>query len=147
MQRKIVVMVVIVCLGLGVVHAQDGGVTGADGIGDPDFPLLGNGGYDAQHYTLDLNADVEADTIAGTVTMTAVLTEDVQTFNLDFASNFDISAVTLNGAAIDWSRQEHELTVKPADAPLAAGDEITVGVTYSGQPQPVNTIAFPVQLG
>jgi aminopeptidase N len=147
MQRKIVVMVVIVCLGLGVVHAQDGGVTGADGIGDPDFPLLGNGGYDAQHYTLDLNADVEADTIAGTVTMTAILTEDVQTFNLDFASNFDISAVTLDGAAVDWSRQEHELTVKPPDAPLAAGDEITVGVTYSGQPQPVNTIAFPVQLG
>jgi aminopeptidase N len=147
MQRKIVVMVVIVCLGLGVVRAQDGGVTGADGIGDPDFPLLGNGGYDAQHYTIDLNADVEADTIAGTVTMTAVLTENVQTFNLDFASNFDISSVTLNGAAVDWGQQTHELTIEPLDAPLAAGDEITVGVTYSGQPQPVSTIAFPANLG
>jgi aminopeptidase N len=146
MRQKMVVMLVILCLGLGVVHAQDGGVTGADGIGDPDFPLLGNGGYDAQHYTIDLNADVNADTIAGTVTMTAVLTEDVRTFNLDFASNFDISAVTLNGAAVDWERRTHELTIKPA-APLAAGDEITVGVTYSGQPQPVKTIAFPAELG
>ena len=55
---------------VGVVHAQDGGVPGADGIGDPDFPLLGNGGYDVQHYTLDLAADVEANTLSGTVTIT-----------------------------------------------------------------------------
>ncbi len=147
MQRKIVVMVVIVCLGLGVVHAQESGVPGADGIGDSDFPLLGNGGYDAQHYSIDLKADVETNTIAGTVTMTAVLTEDVQTFNLDFASNFEISEVTLNGAAVDWDRQAHELIIMPADVPLAVGDEITVSVTYSGQPQPVDTIAIPVELG
>ncbi len=147
MQRKIVVMVVIVCLGLGVVHAQESGVPGAEGIGDSDFPLLGNGGYDAQHYSIDLKADVETNTIAGTVTMTAVLTEDVQTFNLDFASNFEISEVTLNGAAVDWDRQAHELIIMPSDVPLAVGDEITVGVTYSGQPQPVHTIAIPAEMG
>jgi aminopeptidase N len=132
MRQKIIVMVVILCLGLGGARAQDGGVTGADGIGDPDFPQLGNGGYDAQHYTIDLNADVKTDTIAGTVTMTAILTEDVRTFNLDFASDFDISAVTLNGAAVDWEHQPHELIIKPANPPLTAGDKITVGVTYSG---------------
>jgi hypothetical protein len=28
---------------------------GADGIGDRLFPQLGNGGYDAKHYDLDLS--------------------------------------------------------------------------------------------
>ena len=30
---------------------------GADGIGDSYYPQLGNGGYDAQHYTLELSID------------------------------------------------------------------------------------------
>jgi aminopeptidase N len=145
--RKTVVLLLALCLVFSVAHAQPAGVTGADGIGDPDFPLLGNGGYDAQHYTLDLEADVETNTLSGTVTMTALLTEDVRTFNLDFASNFDISLVTLNGQAVNWDRKEHELTIVPLETPLTAGDQIEVGVTYIGQPQPVHTIAFPVELG
>jgi aminopeptidase N len=147
MVRKSIVLLLASLLVLSVAHAQEPGVPGADGIGDPDFPLLGNGGYDALHYTLDLTADVEANAISGTVTMTAVLTENVRTFNLDFASNFDISLVTLNGVAVDWDREEHELIIVPLAAPLAAGEEIEVSVTYSGEPQPVYTIAMPVTLG
>src|SRR6185437_2284163 len=48
---------------------------GAGTIGDPYYPNLGNGGYDARHYTLDLKVDVRRDTISGTVTMDAVATE------------------------------------------------------------------------
>jgi aminopeptidase N len=147
MLRKSIVLLLVPLLVWGVAHAQEPGVPGADGIGDPDFPLLGNGGYDALHYTLDLTADIEARTISGTVTMTAVLTENVRTFNLDFASNFDISLVTLNGVAVDWDRKEHELVIVPVEAPLTAGEQIEVGVTYSGEPQPVYTIAMPVALG
>ena len=37
---------------------------GSSGIGDPYFPLLGNSGYDVQHYTLDLDLDVAGGAIA-----------------------------------------------------------------------------------
>ena len=30
---------------------------GAPGLGDPFFPLAGNGGYDVKHYSLDLDYD------------------------------------------------------------------------------------------
>ena len=58
---------------------------GAPGIGDPYYPLLGNGGYDAIHYTIDLDLDVEAGAIVdATTTIDAVATQDLSTFNLDF---------------------------------------------------------------
>ena len=41
---------------------------GAPGIGDPYYPLLGNGGYDAIHYTIDLDLDVAAGTIVEATT-------------------------------------------------------------------------------
>ena len=44
---------------------------GADGIGDPYYPQLGNGGYDALHYTLTLAVDPESNSLAGTSTMVA----------------------------------------------------------------------------
>ncbi len=37
---------------------------GSVGLGDPVFPLHGNGGYDVTRYTLDLTPDFEADFIA-----------------------------------------------------------------------------------
>ena len=40
------------------VRGQTQPVVGATGIGDPYYPTLGNGGYDARHYTLDLAVDV-----------------------------------------------------------------------------------------
>src|SRR5262245_37165995 len=58
--------------------------TASDGLGDPFYPLLGNGGYDALHYTLDLAADMPSGTISGTVALAARATTDLPAFNLDF---------------------------------------------------------------
>src|SRR5689334_49957 len=54
----------------------------SDGLGDPYYPQLGNGGYDAQHYTLDLAADMRSGTISGTVTLAARATAELQAFDL-----------------------------------------------------------------
>ncbi len=44
---------------------------GAEGIGDPYYPQLGNGGYDALHYTLILAIDPQQNTLSGTSSMEA----------------------------------------------------------------------------
>ena len=78
---------------------------GAPGIGDPYFPLLGNGGYDAQHYTIDASVDVDANRLAATTTMNARATQDLSSFNLDFRG-FDISRITVDGAPATFARKD-----------------------------------------
>ena len=58
MSRTLTVMAattVLVSLSPGMAVADDGGGRpGAPGIGDPYYPLDGNGGYDVAHYDLDV---------------------------------------------------------------------------------------------
>ncbi|MDF3043152.1 MAG: family peptidase [Thermomicrobiales bacterium] len=106
---------------------------GAAGIGDPYYPLLGNGGYDAIHYTIDLDLDVEAGTILdATTTIDAVATQDLSTFNLDFRGP-PIDAVTVDGVPADWTRDGGELTITPAQ-PLLSGESFQTDVRYHGTP-------------
>jgi aminopeptidase N len=106
---------------------------GAAGIGDPYFPLLGNGGYDAVHYTLALVLDVAGETIReATATIDAVATQDLSSFNLDFRGP-RIDGVTVDGAAVDWARDGSELTITPA-APIPDDAAFQVEVRYHGDP-------------
>src|SRR5438477_7574809 len=84
-----------------------------DGIGDPYYPQLGNGGYDALHYTLDLSADVERNIITGTVSIAMRATRDLRAFNLDFAG-FTIRDITVANRPATYHRDAHELTITPA---------------------------------
>jgi aminopeptidase N len=107
---------------------------GAPGIGDPYYPLLGNGGYDAIHYTIDLDLDIAAGTIVeATTTIDALATQDLSTFNFDFRGP-SIDAVTVDGAPADWERDDGELTITPAQ-PLPAGEPFQTEVRYHGTPQ------------
>src|SRR5215211_9438047 len=67
------------------IPAAAGCTAGSSGIGDPYYPLLGNSGYDVQHYTLDLDLDVSAGSVsAGNVTIDAIALLNLCAFNLDF---------------------------------------------------------------
>lgn len=126
----------------------DGALAGADGVGDPFDPQLGNGGYDAQHYSLDLSVDVEANTISGTVTMQALATQDLSAFNLDFIG-FEIAEVLLDGEPIGYERSStsgRELTVLP-NIILKNSQVFTVAVSYSGAPRPFRSRALPFPMG
>jgi aminopeptidase N len=106
---------------------------GSAGIGDPYYPLLGNGGYDVRHYALDLDLDVAAGSILeASATIEAVATQGLSAFNLDFRGP-EIDSVTVAGRAAAWERDGGELTVTPA-APLALGSPFTVVVRYAGAP-------------
>jgi aminopeptidase N len=107
---------------------------GAAGIGDPYYPLLGNGGYDAIHYTIDLDLDIGAGAIVdATTTIDAVAVQDLSAFNLDFRGP-QIDAITVDGAPADWTRDGGELTIRPA-RPLPAGEPFQTEVRYHGTPE------------
>lgn len=106
---------------------------GAPGIGDPYFPLLGNGGYDVSHYTLDLDLDVAAGSILGaTAAIDAVATQDLSAFNLDFRGP-QIDAVAVDGIPAAWTREGGELTVTPA-SPISNGASFETEIRYHGKP-------------
>lgn len=104
---------------------------GGIGIGDPYFPLLGNGGYDVQHYSIDLSVDTEAGTIAGVTTIEATTTQSLSSFNLDYYGP-EIASITVNGEAAGFSRALGELRVQPQN-PLDEGIELNIEVSYAGE--------------
>jgi aminopeptidase N len=108
------------------------GTSGSNSIGDAYFPGLGNGGYDAQHYNLQLTWNDFTNEISGTVTITAQATQDLSAFNLDFRG-FTISHIAVNGLSAIFERADRELTITPSEA-LLQGSQFTVAVTYNGIP-------------
>jgi aminopeptidase N len=110
---------------------------GAPGVGDPYFPEVGNGGYDAQHYELDLTWDPNRGRIDGVTTMEAVATQALSSFDLDLIG-LDVSEATVDDAAATTAREgDRELVVTPAE-PIADGQEFTTQITYGGVPEPLS---------
>ncbi len=125
---------------------------GALSLGDPLFPQIGNGGYDALHYDLHLDYDPAANALApGTsTTITSRATQDLSSFGLDFQRDLAISSVTVDGQPAAFDRrnakrrlshrrkvsQPAKLIVTPS-SPLARGARFTVVVEYSGTPVPI----------
>ncbi len=112
------------------------GVAGASGVGDPYFPGLGNGGYDVEHYALELTWRPDDEAIDGVTTITATAVEDLSRFNLDLAG-LEVRAVTVDGRSASMQHVERELEVTPAE-PIARGSSFTTVVTYGGVPQPIS---------
>lgn len=108
---------------------------GAPGLGDTFYPLMGNGGYDVQHYLLDLDVDVPTNTITGTATILAETTHPLSSFNLDLAG-LTIESIDVDGEDALFSRVESELMITPT-RPLADGQLFTTSIVYSGEPQPI----------
>lgn len=116
--------------------AQSGvGTPGAAGIGDPDFPLDGNGGYDVGHYALKLAYDPPTKKLSGTASVKAKAVQSLSSFNLDL-HGFTVRKVTVDGKDAKFAREGDELTVSPA-AVIANGTEFEVAVDYAGKPDPV----------
>jgi aminopeptidase N len=107
---------------------------GAPGIGDRLFPTLGNGGYDAGHYHLDLTypTNEPEQTVDGEVTMIARATQPLSSFNLDFAGD-SVESVHVNGRRASWQRSGNELVVTPRRA-LADDRRFVAKVDFTSGP-------------
>lgn len=135
--RKLVLVAAVVGLIAGIPGAALGAPpqfsAGAAGIGDPYFPLDGNGGYDVQHYDLRVTYDPATDRLAGEATIVAVATQNLSAFNLDFVG-LRLRSIAVNGTAASATRRGSELTVRPRSG-LPSGSTFTVVATYEGVPQ------------
>jgi aminopeptidase N len=111
-------------------------------LNDPIFAFMGNGGYDAEDYDIALKISSDHKTTEGATTMTAVATQDLRSFNLDFGS-MTVTSVIVNGDMARFVQADPELTITPAKAVLK-GQALRVSLTYAGKPGSVavNTSAF-----
>ncbi|MBA2754920.1 MAG: M1 family metallopeptidase [Chloroflexia bacterium] len=123
-----------------------GCTAGQAGIGDGYYPTMGNGGYDARHYDLDMDIDVEGGEIeAATVAIQALATADLCRFNLDF-EGLTIDGVSVDGRAATHARDGKELTIIPA-TPIGAGDGFGIEVRYHGVPVAATLSGEPTGTG
>ena len=116
----------------GASSSADGSIAGSDGIGDPYFPKMGNGGYDVLNYDLTIDVDMDVETIRATAKIQAITKQVLGKFNLDFIG-FDIASVKVDGRDAGFSRAGGELTVTPVEK-IPAGTEFAVEVVYAGRP-------------
>ncbi|MEU4084859.1 M1 family metallopeptidase [Streptomyces aureus] len=119
-----------------LVAASSAPTPGADGIGDTYFPQLGNGGFDARHYTLDVVYNPDTDRLDGVTTLTARAGQNLSAFDLDL-QKLDVTRIEVNGRAARFTRDGDEIHITPR-GPLARGKDFTVAVTYGGVPEALN---------
>jgi aminopeptidase N len=111
---------------------------GTPGAGDPYFPDMGNGGYDARHYSLTVKYDPGTKAIDAVARISARATQNLSRFDLDFQGPLKISKLTVDGRAASYQRTgAQELVITPEHG-LPEGRPFTVEVAYSGVPQLIN---------
>lgn len=116
---------------LAPIPADADPLVGAPGLGDPYYPLDGNGGYDVGHYEVTIDYDPPSHQLTGSTRIDATATQPLRMFNLDFDGP-DVRAVSVNNLPAAFDRNgEHELTVTPL-LPLLPGLPFTVTVDYAG---------------
>lgn len=119
----------------GFVFSPGDGDHGGDGVGDRYFPTAGGGGYDAQHYRIEVTYSESDRTLSGNTTMTAAPTQNLSSFHLDL--DLPVSQVEVNGVEATFEQSGRDLRIEP-NKRLSSGEEFQVRVSYSGRPEEVS---------
>lgn len=89
--------------------------------------------YDVLNYTLALEIVPDEKTIKGSGTTILKVLQPLAELELDFDSRFDISAVTIDGTAQKFRREDGKVFITLAK-PAPAGTSLSANIAYSGQP-------------
>jgi len=109
-----------------------GRADGSAGIGDPYFPLDGNGGIDVVHYDIRDRYGFGDRRLSGKTKLTIRATQDLSRFNLDLL--LPVREVRIDGARVGFTKpNRHELRITPA-AEIPSGERFAVTVRYAGKP-------------
>ncbi len=114
---------------------------GAAGLGDRLFPALGNGGYEVDHYDLELSYEPRTRRVHAVTRIRATATQALSRFDLDFDAG-PVSVVQVDGAPARFGRHAAELVVSPA-RPVRAGAVFTVQVEYTADPAAATACRIP----
>ncbi|HEU4863188.1 MAG TPA: M1 family peptidase, partial [Candidatus Limnocylindria bacterium] len=109
---------------------------GASGLGDPYFPADGNGGYDVEHYLLEVRYDPATDTLNGVATITARATQNLSRFNLDFDDPLQATSVVVNRMPAASVHTGDELVITPASG-IRNNTRFVVVIAYEGVPETI----------
>jgi aminopeptidase N len=115
---------------------------GTPGVGDAYYPGLGNGGYDVEHYDIELFYDADG-SVDADVVITAVAAQNLSAFNLDFIG-WEIDELTIDGTDASYARDDGELVVSHT---IPSGDPFTIEISYNGTPEPMQSAALPLSIG
>ncbi len=132
-RRTSIVVATALALPLGAAMAAPAG-PGSPGIGDPYYPDYGNGGYDVDHYAIDVGYTPATDRLVGTTRITAHATQSLTSFDLDFV--LPVSSVKVNGQRAAVRTTDHELIVTPRKK-VKDGAKLNVVVRYAGVPSTI----------
>ncbi|HEY7641917.1 MAG TPA: M1 family aminopeptidase [Steroidobacteraceae bacterium] len=96
---------------------------------------LATGVIDVQHYSLDLHVDPASTSLRGVGETRAKLLSSTPTeLALDLAGALTVDAVSINGNAANFRRQDDQILVA-VKQPLQQGQLLSIAVTYHGTPQ------------
>lgn len=103
---------------------------GAAGIGDPYFPLDGNGGIDVLRYAVHDRYSFERAKLSGWTRITLEATETLSGFNLDFL--LPVTSVRVEGEDVRFDQKRfHELAIHHR---VTEGERLELVVRYAGKP-------------
>lgn len=108
-------------------------IPGSSGVGDPYWPLDGNGGIDVAAYKINNRYNLKTFQLRGSTRIDLTATVELNRFNLDFL--LPVTKVKVDGVKARFhQRDKHELVISPATT-LAARSPHTVKVFYAGNPK------------
>ena len=106
-------------------------MVGEPGLGDAIHPGLGNGGYDVEHYWLDMRFSSDLKGYSATSTLHLRAKRALSRFDLDLEGN-EVETVSIGGAPATWAREGDELEITP-NSPLKRGENFSVSVRIKGE--------------
>lgn len=119
----------------GAPKVPSGFTAGARSIGDELYPAIGNGGYDARTYRLELAYTPSSRRLRGSATMLATATQDLRSLSLDL-QGLAVRRVSIDDRPAFYRRRGTKLLVTPT-AGIVAGMPLRVTVAYGGGVRPV----------
>ncbi|GAA4690328.1 M1 family metallopeptidase [Nocardioides conyzicola] len=114
---------------MGAAHRDAVRPAGAAGIGDPYFPLDGNGGIDVLSYDIHDRYGFRSGRLSGWTGLRLRGTASISSFDLDFL--LPVRSVRVGGRSVTFTQGRHELVVKHG---LEPGEVVDVWVQYAGRP-------------